>query len=260
LDKAGTSAFWTLRQFLTDQEAGRAFDFLGVLLERYAHWLWQSSYQGAGTYTDNVHFRNGDEGFDAVLVERGTLVTIEYKSGMLAADAKHSFAAPTITEAIDRKYVTSERGERKGTGQLHAGIKRFLGGELLGKAGLTREHIHTIHPVIIAADPALTSPLVARYLDRRLERPLLRSKGRRIVVAPLQLATFADIERLLPYTAGVSVTGMLEAANKTPFPAGNLRQRACAALMGITSGRDLVKREFEAFATEMLSFLPRGCA
>ena len=217
LDKAGIGLFWTLREFLNDKEGARAFEFLGVLLERYAHWFWQRTYQGAGTYTPNVHFPDGDEAFDAVLVERGTLVAIEYKSGMLAADAKHGFAARTITDAIDRKYVSSERGARKGIGQLHESIKRFLGGEPLGEAGPTPEQIHTIHPVIVAADPALTGPLVSRYLDRKLERRHLRSKGRHVAVAPLQLATFADIERLLPYTAGVSITGILEAANKGRF-------------------------------------------
>lgn len=258
LDKAGSGVFWTLREFLTDREAGRAFEFLGELLEQYAHWFWQRAYQGTGKYTPRVHFPNGDEAFDAVLVERGTLVTIEYKSGMLAADAKYSSAARTITDAIDRKYVTSDRGEPKGTGQLHAGIKRFLAGELLREAGLTRGDVHTIHPVIITADPALTGPLVARYLDRKLERHLLRSTGKRVTVAPLQLATFADIERLLPYTAGVSVTDILEAANKTAFPSGNLRQHARAGIVGITPGRDVVKQEFEAICAEMLSFLPRG--
>jgi hypothetical protein len=128
LDKAGSGIFWTLREFLTDKEAGRAFEFLGELLEQYLHWYWQRAYQGTGKYTPRAHFTNGDEAFDAVLAERGTLVTIEYKSGMLAADAKNSFAARSITDAIDRKYVSSERGEPKGTGQLHAGIKRFLGG------------------------------------------------------------------------------------------------------------------------------------
>lgn len=254
LDKAGSGVFWTLREFLTKEEAGSALEFLGVLLEKYAHWFWQKSYQGAGTYTPSVHFPDGDEAFDAVLIERGTLVTIEYKSGMMAADAKHSFAARAITDAIDRRYVASARGARKGIGQLHEGIKRFLGGEPLTEARLAREHVHTIHPVIIAADSALTSPLVLQYLDRKLERPLLRSKGKRVVVAPLQLATFADFERLLPYTAGVSFAGILEAANRMPFPAGNLRQRARTAIAGITPGRDLVKREWEALTAEMLTF------
>lgn len=255
LDKAGVGVFWALREFLTPEEAKRAFEFLGILLEKYAHWFWETAYQGTGTYTPNTRFPDNDEAFDAILMERGTLVAIEYKSGMLAAEAKHSFAADMITDAIDRKYVTSQRGERKGIAQLRRGIERFLRGEPLGKAPLTREHIHTIHPVIIAADPALTGPLVSRYLDRKLDRRSLRSKGRHIAVAPLQLATFADIERLLPYTSSVSVTEILEAANKEAFPSGNLRQRARTAIFGVKPGRDPVKEAWEALASEMLALL-----
>jgi hypothetical protein len=149
-----------------------------------------------------------------------------------------------------------ERGARKGTGQLHESSRRFLGGEPISEPGLTREHTHTIHPVIITTDPALTGPFVARYLDRKLERRLLRSKGKHVAIAPLQLATFPDIERLLPYTTGVSVTGILEAANKSAFPSGNLLQRARAAIAGIKPSRDLLEQEWDAFSSDVLNFLP----
>jgi len=201
-----------------------------------------------------VLFANGDEAFDAMVVERGTLIAIEYKSGMLPTGAKHSFTAETITAAIDEKYVVTADGDPKGTRQLHEGIKRFFAGEPIGPTQLARNDIHTIHPIIIAADPALTGPLVGHYLDKKLERRLLRSKGKHIRVAPLQLATFADIERLLRFTNSVMVTTMLEAANakiRHSLPSGNLRQRAAAAIQGVMPGKDPIKDEWNLLLKDM---------
>ncbi|HUQ93439.1 MAG TPA: hypothetical protein VM120_17285, partial [Bryobacteraceae bacterium] len=256
LDKTGPGVFWTMRDFLDRKEADRAFEFRGVLLEAYAHWFWKEDYQGSGRYTPNVHFGDGAEAFDAVLIEDGVLIVLEYKSGALPAPAKHSFDEAKLVEAIGQKYVRSEKGERKGVLQLQQNIIRFLKGEELNEIGLSRSDVHTIHPMIVAVDSSLTSPLVGNHLDLKLERGVIRKLNRRIALAPLQLATFADLERLLPYTVSVSFTRMLETATKSKFQAGNFRQRARRSIEKAQSGRDIVKERWMTLTDGMRQLFP----
>ena len=170
--------------------------------------------------------------------------------------AKHSFDDLQLLEAIDRKYVRSETGQKKGVGQLQSSLKRFLLGETLIEADVTRDKVHTIHPLIISADPALTSPLVAIYLDKKLDRSLIRLFCKRTALAPLQIATFADLERLLPYTNTVPFEAMLEAANESNLKGGNFRQRAREAIKSAAPGRDFVKDRWESLADELCGYLP----
>ena len=134
---------------------------------------------------------------------------------------------------------------------------RFLQGEPLIESGLSRARVHTIHPLIVSADPALTSPLVAVYVDKKLGRSVLRTYCKRVALAPLQIATFPDLERLLPYTQAVSFVSMLEAANKSQLRAGNFRQRSRQSIENATPDRDFVKGRWHQLAAEMSSYLPK---
>jgi hypothetical protein len=77
-----------------------------------------------------------------------------------------------------------------------------------------------------------------------------------MAIAPLQIATFADLERLLPYTKTVPFEAMLEAANKSNLKGGNFRQRAREAIKSAAPGKDFVKDRWESLADELCGYLP----
>ena len=86
---------------------------------------------------------------------------------------------------------------------------------------------------------------------------VLRTYCKRVALAPLQIATFPDLERLLPYTQAVSFVSMLEAANKSQLRAGNFRQRSRQSIENATPDRDFVKGRWHQLAAEMSSYLPK---
>jgi hypothetical protein len=253
IDKAGPGVFWIIRERLQEPEASRVFEFWGVILEAYAHWLWSNAYFGKGRYHDTVAFQFGEQAFDAVLVEESTMVAFEYKSGMLPLQAKQSFNGESLARAIEQKFVRSRKGAPKGISQLRNSLLRIASCERLGNHVQYLDNIRTIHPVLVVSEASLTAPFVANHLDLKLDRPSIRGKGKRISIAPLQIATFADLERLLPYTGSVPVVRMLEESNRFKFPAGGLRRRAGNAIIGAPRARSISEDLWREFANELLT-------
>jgi hypothetical protein len=249
LDKAGRSLYWTLHEAHPRERGRRLLTYWSALIERYVHWLLEQTYQARGRLACSPGFQNGDEAFDAYLLEGSCLIVFEIKASILTAQSKYGFNAAALQDELNRKAVTGADGERKGVAQLYANLVRFLEGDDV--SGLDRTAVKTIYPVLVFLDGSFTAPYLNRVYNEHFERDQIRRQYRRRVT-PLFSITVEDLENILPHTDRHWLSDVLDSywhENRNMY--GAFSRSRVPLLEGESPGKDVVRERFRRFGNDL---------
>lgn len=249
LDKAGPALYWTLHDAQPPNLRLTLLTYWSAIIERYAQWLFERTYQAHGQFRPSPRFRNGDEAFDAHLLEGSSLIVFEIKASILTAQAKYGFCPDTLRDELHRKAITGEHGERKGVAQLAAHLRRFLDGADL--PDIDRSKVKSIYPVLVFLDHSFVSPYMNRLYNEHFDSSSLRRRYRR-VVTPLFSLTLEDLENVLPHTHRHQMSAILDSyyhANKNMY--GALSHSSVPLISGEQPGNDVVRKRFHRFADDL---------
>lgn len=250
VEKAGRGLYWTLFSELPAEDKSRIASFWGAVFEDYVNAIVSQSYGAGGTFVPTPKFANGDEAFDAYLVEGSSLVVFEHKSSVIRADAKYGGDVDKLETELQLKFVEGESDSIKGLAQLRKSVSRFLRGESVGK--LTNRDIKTIYPVLICLDNTVSVPYIGRYFNEQFRLSFPRKEFRRYVVAPLYTLNISDVENLLGYLRKVKLSDILDSyysKNRSTFLP--LSRSEVPILQRIQPDSNAVIEEFERFARAM---------
>ena len=252
VDKAGRGLYWSLFFEIKDnRERLNLASFWGAVFEEYVNSIVESSYSAGGQFIPAPKFANGDQAFDACLVEDGALVVFEHKSSVLRADAKYSGDIRKLEEQLRSKFIRGDDDGAKGLAQLERSIRRFLDGEKVGDLG--KGGIHTIYPVLVCLDRTLLSFYMNKYLNQWFPGHELRKKYKK-AVTPVFTVGISELERLLPYLHEISFSGVLESYYRTnPTMLSSLSSSDVPILKNAKRGKDLLGEKFSKFTDEMLT-------
>lgn len=248
LDKCGRSLYWTLHDAQPENQRHQILTYWSALIERYVHWLFDQTYQGRGTVIPSPLFPNGNEAFDAIVMEGSRLIVIEVKASILTVQAKYGFSPQTLSNELCRKAITGEAGERKGVAQLHENLRRFLDGEDI--EGIDRDSVKTIYPVLVFLDHSFTSPYLPQFYNEHFNRDTLLRAPKR-VITPVCALTIDDLENALPYTHEHNLADILDSCwhhNKNRAP--EHRQFQVPILGGKQPGKDVVRERLNTFGQD----------
>jgi len=249
LDKAGSSLYWTLHDAQPPGHRQQLLTYWSAIIERYAFWLFDQTYQARGQFVASPRFRNGDEAFDAYLLEGSSLLVFEIKGSVLTTQAKYGFSPDTLRNELHKKAITGEPGERKGAAQVSAHLRRFLDGDDL--PGVDRRKVKSIYPVLVFLDHSFVAPYMNRLYNECFDSPDLRRQYRR-VITPLFSITIEDLENVLPHTHRQELSAILDSyyrANKNMY--GGLSHSSVPLLLAQQPGRDIVRERFHRFADDL---------
>src|SRR5207244_4183510 len=108
IEKAGRGLFWILFTALHDHQRNKLATFWGAVFEVYVNNILQQCYKAEGTFIPEPKFPNGDQAFDACLVERGSLVVFEHKSSTIRADSKYGGNVEKLKEELHLKFIDGD--------------------------------------------------------------------------------------------------------------------------------------------------------
>jgi len=257
VDKAGRNLYWTLFSALNDNEKGKLGSFWGAVFEEYVNQLLAQSYAGGGTFVPGPKFTNGDEAFDAYILERGSLIVFEHKSSIIRADAKYGGDVGKLKRDLDLKFVEGDEDGAKGIAQLNRSIARFLRGEAIG--GLLPKDVYTIYPCIVCLDNAVSIPYMAAYFKEQFKAVFPRKEFRQTVTTLFTL-NITDVENLLGYLGRFQLSDILEsyhAASRTMLT--SLSTSSVPLLEGVAPDETVLRRGFAEFARKLEEELfPQG--
>jgi hypothetical protein len=183
----------------------------GQLIEQCVNASFAANLGSASTFVPGPKFRDGAEAFDAVIIEKSTLVTIEYKASTIKDAIKYDDDPTALCSVLEERFVEGDGKGRKGLAQLSNGIQRFANGdELIDSAtnktiGLAR--IATIIPVLVHLDNSLRTPGIPHYLSARFKE---LGRVRRPTVTPLVVLPLTELEELEGQLTDFGFTSLLE--------------------------------------------------
>lgn len=209
LDKAGRGTVWTLVSEIADVALQqRVLSFWGAVFEEYVNHIFAQSYSSGGRLIPGPRFSNGDQAFDACLLEGRNLIVLEHKSSTLRGEAKYGGDVHRLKEELDSKFIEGDADGAKGLAQLTKGISRFLSGEDV--ENVDRCKVDRIYPALICLDYSITVPLVGRYFNERFYASFPRKKFKQVVVTPVFTIGISDLENLAGYLGSLRACDILE--------------------------------------------------
>jgi hypothetical protein len=170
-------------------------EHFGKLCERYIlDLLGDLAGDGEG-FVPNLPWDAGE--LDALLWHDDRLAIVEVSSGFMPNALKMSGDADRLQEALRKRYVEHVDGNGGVTREAIAQIARDIAWLLERRRnddlpGIPLRQIETIHPVLIAADRAVRTHNVWRYLDSELRARLPNALPWQ--VAPLAVLGLEDLE------------------------------------------------------------------
>jgi hypothetical protein len=247
VEKAGRGLYWTLFSELpNNKEREKLAAFWGRLFEEYINEILDSSYSVGGKLLKQPRFSNGDQAFDACILEGRNLIVFEHKASVLRADCKYSGDAARLGEELRLKFIEGHTEGKKGLRQLKHNLTRFFEGEALD--GVRPENVDRVYPALVCLDRSMGVPYMGRYLDEEFRKDFPPKKTRQ-VITPLMALTVNDVENLAPYLHDVGLCRIFEsfhAKNKTRL--WSMSASEVTALKRDKRGRDLVHEKFSEFA------------
>ena len=195
LEKAGRSFYWTLHSASDNNRRKHLLGYWGLIVEKYAQWLFAETYSGRGDVWYNPCFSDNSEGCDILIREGRALILVEIKASILTARAKYSFSPELLHEEVMKKAIRGGDEERKGLAQLHNAITRLLAGERIGDVDCSQVSI--IYPVLVFLDRSFTAPYFTDVYAHHFDRTRFRKTP--ITTKPYALA-LTDLENMLPYS------------------------------------------------------------
>lgn len=250
VDKAGRGLYWTLFVELQgDQERLNLASFWGAIFEEYVNSIIAEGYSAGGRFVPGPKFENGDQAFDAYLIEGSSMVVFEHKSSVLRADAKYGGDPQKLEEDLMRKFVRGDDDGAKGLAQLERHVERFLSGGMIDD--VSADNISTIYPVLVCYDRSLLAPFMNRYLNKNFAGYSLRKTYRK-TITPVFTLGISEAERLLPHLHEFRLTDILESyyrANREML--SPISSAEVPILKGARRGRDPVGERFSRFTKRM---------
>jgi hypothetical protein len=234
---------------ISNEQRNKLASFWGAIFETYVNSILEQSYKGKGSFIPEPKFPNGDQAFDACLVERGCLVVFEHKSSTLRADAKYGGDIPKLKKELDVKFVAGDEEGAKGLAQLNKSLLRFLRGETI--AALTCADVNTIYPCLICLDGSVSVPYIGRYFKEQFKMVFPRKEFRQ-TVTPVFTLNISDLENLLGYLEDIMLSDILESfysENRSMLT--SLSSSNVPILKGAKQGPNLVREGFAKFASKL---------
>lgn len=207
IDKAGRGLYWTLFSELPNDQRGQLASFWGTVFENYVNLILKESYKAKGIFIPEPKFPNGEQAFDACLLESGSLVVFEHKSSTIRADAKYGGDVDKLKEQLHLKFVEGDEEGAKGIAQLDRSIQRFLQGEAI--ENISCNDIHTVYPGLVCLDNTVSVPYMGSYFREQFRSMFPRKKWRK-TVTPVFTLNISDVENLLGYLTKFTMSDILE--------------------------------------------------
>lgn len=142
---------------------------------------------------------------DCVLDWSEVLAIVEYKASRLTRYQKYSGDVDAMLKGIDDAYTKNKSGDKKGIAQLARSANRILNGTKV--VGTLPIGSRLLLPILIITEPGLTTELIRRRLDVKLQN--LIEEGHRSRVLPLILISQFDIEAFESYIGEASAEKIL---------------------------------------------------
>jgi len=143
---------------------------------------------------------SNDRVADCVLDWPEVLAIVEYKSSRLTRYQKYSGDTEVMLKGIDDTFARSKAGGSKGIAQLARSANQILSGSSI--IGASPINSRLLFPILIVTESGLTTELIRRRLDEKLQE--LISQENRSRVLPLILISQFDIEAFESYIGEVS--------------------------------------------------------
>jgi hypothetical protein len=150
----------------------------GGLFEGFIHEMVANS-QLAGSYTPSPEVVvSGAKGeiADAVVVNGGEIVVLEYKLSPLTASARRGSDARRMAADLFKTFA-GDKKKRKGIRQLVAAIQALLGGATVGPAALAIDG--SVYPLLVCWDSIVDAPMVTRVFQHAF-RHWMRNRDPRV--------------------------------------------------------------------------------
>lgn len=250
LDKAGRGLYWTLFSEATQGMRAQLASWWGTVFEEYVNHVLNESYAAGGRFIPGPRFLNGDQAFDACLLEGADLIVFEHKSSVLRADAKYGGDTTRLADELQRKFVEGGEEGAKGLAQLSKSLVRFLEGNSI--EGITAAMVRRVYPALVCLESSAAAPYMARYFAERFRAIYPRKRFRRVVVTPVFTLGISDVENLLGYLKSFKLSDIFESyhsenrAMLTPLSSSKV-----PLLKDAEPGRNIVREKFSKFADDM---------
>jgi hypothetical protein len=249
VDKAGRGAFWTLFGAIADHKLRiQLLNFWGILFEAYVNQILEQTYR-VGRQIDSPRFPNGDEAFDACLLEDGDIIAFEFKSSTLRADAKYGGDPQRLKDELHLKFIEGKEEKSKGIAQLYRSIERFLSGEDIGEISGSR--VSKIYSALVCLDNTVGIPYVGHYFNQHFDGYSLRRMSSKRVT-PVFTLSISDLENMLGYLDRFRLGDILESYyrnNKSMLTA--ISRSSVPLLSNAKSGKNPVRERFLEFGRNM---------
>jgi len=246
VDKAGRGFYWTMFFEIGDRGLrARLASFWGDVFQEYVNYVLSKSYSAGGRFVPAPKFPNGDQAFDACLIEGRSLIVFEHKSSTIRADAKYGGDVSKLRNELHLKFVEGHDESAKGLAQLSRSLTRFLKGEDIGE--IRNSEINKVYPVLVCLDSSVAVPYVGRYFNEQFSANFARKTVRQIVT-PVFTLSISDVENLLGYLASFGLSDIFESyhsKNKTMLT--SISSSEVPLLKNVQPGRNIVRERFSEF-------------
>ncbi|MCL4524533.1 MAG: hypothetical protein M1453_00365 [Acidobacteria bacterium] len=253
VEKAGRGLYWTLFFEVSPEQRKKLPAFWGAIFEAYVNSVIGGSYKAKGRFVPGPKFANGDQAFDACLVEGHNLVACEHKSSILRADCKYGGDVGRLKAELHLKFIEGDDEGAKGLAQLKKSLLRFLNGEDID--GISSKDITRIYPTLICLDQSAVVPYMGRYFNEQFHAGFPRRTFRQIIT-PVFTLNVSDIEHLLGYLESFRLSDIFDSYyQKNKSILASISGSEIPLLNGAQSGRNIVKEGFSEFGRKMESNL-----
>ncbi len=208
-EKMFAGAYWALHDREDHKGRTQLAIAWGILFERYVNWwaqgrtfknpmtfypfpTWASKTSGG-----RKQRRGAEEAFDAVMLQEGRLLALEYKGGFLSLEAKYSLNMRVLLRDLNKKIAKGCRQLARNIGELFA----INPGRKL--KDIPTEHITRVIPAIVVQDQALRSLGINWWVNRQFQRAMRKAVLRPgVTVEPVTLIHISEFETMIDSTEG----------------------------------------------------------
>ncbi|HZR66865.1 MAG TPA: hypothetical protein VFA85_17120, partial [Terriglobales bacterium] len=249
VEKAGRGLYWTLFSEMPGQQKGRLATFWGAIFEAYANLILQESYKARGTFIAEPRFPNGDQAFDACIIEGANLIVFEHKSSTLRADCKYGGDIEKLRAELDLKFIQGDDEGAKGLAQLKKSILRFVNGEDL--EGISSKQIRRIYPVLVCLDSSVTVPYMAKYFNGQF-RPGIPRRDISQSITPIFVLGISDLENLAGYLNSFLFCDICDSFyEKNRSMLGSISSSEVPLLKNAQAAENVIAKGFSEFGKRM---------
>ena len=214
-----SALYWKSLERLSERDKDKFRSFWGDLFQRYINWMLARFVDGdLNKFTAEPTFDGTmEEVCDGLIVSGSSAVLLEYKGGLLAANAKYEGDLEKLRSNLEKKFVGTQ-DNRKGVLQLVNSIDLLFSGAKRVISGVDASNITKIYPVLVIHDDIGGAWMMNAYLNERFKtlsrgrfRRLSNRNGSKVTVTPLFCISVDHFEIVAEALASERLTDILEA-------------------------------------------------